>query len=109
MRTEIKLDTGSYIKVDTVTYHVPYLQACIGSGLNRTATQIECCLDLECLDDGSPLHLYISDLCFAEELYEKLGEFIQSAKAKGRGWRSDLRLGERGTLESHALLVGRIK
>jgi hypothetical protein len=72
--------TGSYIKLDTLTYHIPFLQVCIASGLDRTTTPIECCLDLECDANGCPLHLYVSDLGCAEDLYERLGEFVQAAK-----------------------------
>ena len=82
MRTEIKLDTGSYIKVETVTYHVPCLQACVINGNVRTVTDIKCSLELECEANGNPLHIHIGDLGSAEELYEQLGAFIETHRAK---------------------------
>jgi hypothetical protein len=69
------------IRLDSLNYHIPVLQACDAIGFDRTAIEIECNLYLECDATRNPLAIVIPDLGEAEYLYKQLGEFIENARS----------------------------
>ena len=69
------------IRLDSLTYHIPVLQACDAIGFDRSAIEIECTLYLECDATRNPLAIIIPDLGEAESLHKQLGEFIENARS----------------------------
>jgi hypothetical protein len=72
------------IRLDSLTYHIPVLQACDAIGFDRTAIEIECNLYLECDASRNPVAILIPDLGEAESLYKQLGEFIENARSSNQ-------------------------
>lgn len=68
------------ISIDTIVYHSSLLHLVIGKGLDRQVTEVECLLEIECEPDRTPRHIFISELDEIQDLYDKLGEFLKTAR-----------------------------
>lgn len=68
------------ISLDTIIFHANRLHLEIGVGLDRQVTEIECLMEIECEPDRTPRHIFVSDIHEIQDLYDKLGEFLKTAR-----------------------------